>query len=78
MTTEIIEAPLPGKVVTVNVKKGDAVKAGDVICTIEAMKMENPILAPRDGTLTELNVVNQQVVSVGDMLAVIEAAEETK
>lgn len=78
MVTEVIEAPLPGKVLTVNVKKGNAVREGDTICTIEAMKMENSILAPINGTLTELNVVNGQVVSVGAILAVIEATEGTK
>lgn len=44
--TEVIEAPLPGKIIAVNVKKGDTVKEGATICVIEAMKMENPILAP--------------------------------
>jgi glutaconyl-CoA decarboxylase len=71
MATEIIKCPLPGKVLTVKIKKGDIIKKEDIICVIRALKMEIPILAPIDGTLNELNVVDQQIVKIGDTLAVI-------
>lgn len=71
--TEVIEAPLPGKIIAVNVKKGDTVKEGATICVIEAMKMENPILAPISGALAELNIAAGEAVKVGAVLATIEA-----
>ena len=46
-----IKAPMPGTLIKVNVKAGDAVKKGDVLCVLEAMKMENDILAPADGVV---------------------------
>jgi biotin carboxyl carrier protein len=72
MAQEIIEAPLPGKVLQVNVTVGNTVEEGGVICTIEAMKMENPILAPVKGSVVEVAVSPGQVVKVGGKLAVIE------
>jgi biotin carboxyl carrier protein len=51
---------------------GDAVKEGDVICTLESMKMENPILSPVDGTVAEIGVKADQVVKPGEAIAVIE------
>lgn len=45
-----VSAPMPGKVLSVNVKAGDAVKSGDVLLILEAMKMQNEIMAPADGT----------------------------
>ena len=72
MAQEIIEVPLPGKIVSVNVKAGDAVKEGDVLCLLESMKMENPILAPVNGNVTECNVAVDQVVKPGEVIAVIE------
>jgi len=71
MATEIVKCPLPGKVVSVKVKKGDIVKKGDVICIIRALKMEIPILAPIEGALNEINIVEQQKVKIGETLAVI-------
>ena len=52
MAQEIIEVPLTGKITSVNVKPGDKVDEGDVLCLLESMKMENPILAPVSGTVT--------------------------
>ena len=72
MAQEIIEVPIAGKIISVEVKVGDTVKEGDVICYIESMKMENPILAPVPGTITELRVSAGEVVEAGNLLAIIE------
>jgi len=72
MAQEIIEAPLPGKVLQVNVTVGNTVEEGGVICTIEAMKMENPILSPVKGSVVEVAVSAGQTVAVGGKLAVVE------
>ena len=63
-----IVAPLPGSVVSVSVKAGDAVKAGQQLAVIEAMKMENEILAPADGTIKAVHVSAGQAVQQGDAL----------
>lgn len=72
---EIIEVPLVGKIVSVDVKVGDKVKEGDTLCVLESMKMENPIVAPADGTITEIKVAAEQIVAVGDLIAIIEKGE---
>lgn len=72
MTQEIIEVPITGKIISVNVKPGDKVKEGDTICMLESMKMENPILAPADGMIAEVKVTADQVVKPGETIAVIE------
>lgn len=72
MAQETVEVPLTGKIVSVNVKVGDVVKEGDVICILESMKMENPIMAPLDGTITEIRIVANQVVKPGEPIAIIE------
>ena len=72
---EIIEVPLVGKIVSVDVKVGDKVKEGDILCVLESMKMENPIVAPADGTITEIKVATEQIVAVGDLIAIIEKGE---
>ncbi len=51
-----ISAPMPGKVLEVKVKAGDAVKSGDVLMILEAMKMQNEIMAPADGTISDVRV----------------------
>ena len=51
-----IAAPMPGKILGVKVKAGDAVKKGQVVAILEAMKMENEIVAPEDGTIASVNV----------------------
>ncbi|MFC1913115.1 DUF2118 domain-containing protein [Chloroflexota bacterium] len=73
MAQEIIEVPLTGKITGVEVKVGDKVKEGDVICFIESMKMENPIIVPvKDGTIVQLDVAVEQVVKPGEIIAIIE------
>ena len=72
MARETVEVPITGKIVSVNVQAGDKVKEGDVLCILESMKMENPILAPVDGTITEVGVAVEQVVKPGEIVAVIE------
>jgi acetyl-CoA/propionyl-CoA carboxylase biotin carboxyl carrier protein len=69
--TEAISSPLQGTVLKVPVKKGDEVSEGDLICVIEAMKMENEITANRAGKLAELNVSEGDSVGSGDVIAVI-------
>ena len=63
-----IVAPLPGSVVSISVKAGDAVKAGQQLAVIEPMKMENEILAPADGTVKAVHVSAGQAVQQGDAL----------
>ncbi|MEV6449217.1 biotin carboxylase N-terminal domain-containing protein [Amycolatopsis sp. NPDC051716] len=64
-------APMPGTVVRLAVQAGDAVKAGDPLLWLEAMKMEHRIAAPADGVVTELPVTVGQQVEVGTILAVV-------
>lgn len=68
----IIKAAMPGTVMTIKVKVGDEVKEGDVILTLETMKMENPIKASRSGKIKEIKVQPGKFVNVGDPLIVIE------
>ena len=72
MAQERVEFPITGKVISVNVSQGSVVAEGDVLCMLESMKMENPILAPVAGTVTELNLSPGQVVESGDLVAIIE------
>jgi biotin carboxyl carrier protein len=72
LARETVEVPITGKIISVAVNVGDAVKEGDVICTLESMKMENPILSPVDGTVVEIDVAAEQVVKPGEKIAVIE------
>jgi pyruvate carboxylase len=66
-----VAAPMPGAISTIAVKKGEAVKAGDVLLTIEAMKMETALHAPRDGTVTELLVTPGAQIDAKDLLVVL-------
>lgn len=72
MAQEIIEAPITGTVISLEVKVGDKVEEGDVILYIESMKMENPIMAPLAGTVTEIKVAPEQVVETGNHLATLD------
>jgi biotin carboxyl carrier protein len=67
-----VTAPMTGKIVSVRVSKGDLVKSNQVLCIIEAMKMENEICAPRPGTVRKVLVTQGSSVSEGDALFVID------
>ena len=66
-----INSPLPGSVISVAVKEGQAVKKGDTLLVLESMKMENPIMADCDGTVTKIAVAPGQSVMQDDLLVVI-------
>jgi biotin carboxyl carrier protein len=59
---------MPGKIVKVNVSVGQAVKKGDVLLVLEAMKMENEIQAPQDGSVASVDVAVGAAVEAGDVL----------
>lgn len=69
---EVIEAPMPGNIWKIGVKVGDVVKAGDVLLILEAMKMENEIVAPRDGVVASINTTEGAQVNTGDKLIVLD------
>jgi len=71
-SSEALPSPLQGTVLKVAVEQGAEVSEGDLICVVEAMKMENEIVAHRSGKVTALNVTEGAAVSSGDVLAVIE------
>ena len=68
---EKIESPMPGTILAVNVNNGDVVKKGQVLMILEAMKMENEIMAGCDGTVTSVAVTKGQSVETGALLCTI-------
>ena len=68
---EAVAAPMPGTILKVCVNQGQTVKEGDVLCVLEAMKMENDIKAPKSGTITQVVTAKGASVSTGDTLVVI-------
>ena len=66
-----VTAPMPGTILAVKVSAGQQVKKGDVICVLEAMKMENDIPAPCDGVVASVNTSKGATVNSGDLLATI-------
>ena len=68
---EVVAAPMPGNILKVNVSQGAAVKSGDILVVLEAMKMENEILAPRDGTVAQVAVNVGATVDTGTPLVVL-------
>ena len=69
---EIIESPMPGNIWKIEVTEGQMVKAGDTLLILEAMKMENEILAPRDGKVVSIATTTGASVNTGDKLVIIE------
>lgn len=68
---ETISAPMPGNIIRVDVKEGDKVKSGQVLVILEAMKMENEIIATKDGTVAQVVTSKGAVVETGSPLIVI-------
>ena len=66
-----VSAPMPGKILAVKATVGQAVKKGDAIMVLEAMKMENDIVAPQDGTVASLNAAVGDSVEAGAVLATL-------
>ena len=68
---QTVTAPMPGTILKVNVSNGQAVKKGDVLMILEAMKMENEIMAPCDATVSSVNVANGASVETGTVLCTL-------
>ena len=68
---ETVVSPMPGNILSVNVQNGSAVKKGDVLMILEAMKMENEIMSPCDGTVTSVSVQKGAAVESGAVLCTI-------
>ena len=68
---EVVSAPMPGNILDIRAAEGAAVKAGDVVIILEAMKMENEIVAPKDGTITQIVAVKGSAVDTGAALFVV-------
>lgn len=66
-----VSAPMPGNILQVKVSNGQAVKSGDVLFILEAMKMENEICAPKDGTVTSVCVTKGATVETGSVLCTL-------
>jgi len=66
-----VNSPMQGKIISVSASVGQAVKKGDVLMILEAMKMENEVVAPEDGTVAGINVAAGDSVEVGAVLATL-------
>lgn len=66
-----ITSPMPGVIVSVNVTTGQRVKSGDILVILEAMKMENEIVAPRDGVVGSISVAQNDSVDTGSALMML-------
>jgi len=69
---EHVTAPMPGTILSINVTQGAAVKKGDVLMILEAMKMENEIMCPCDGKIASINTSKGAAVESGSLLCVIQ------
>ena len=67
----VVKAPMPGNIMKVNVKAGDAVKKGDVLVVLEAMKMENDVCAPDDGVVASVEVAQGATVETDAVLVTL-------
>jgi len=67
----VVLAPIPGRILDVKVQVGEAVKAGQTLATMEAMKMENNIVSNIDGTVQEIRVQKNSEVATGDVIMVV-------
>ena len=72
MAQEIVEAPITGTIISIEVKVGDKVEEGDILLYLESMKMENPIMSPVGGKVAEIKIAPKQVVESGKPLVVID------
>jgi len=68
---EKVVAPMPGKILQLRVAEGDSVKEGDTLLILEAMKMENEIMANTSGSIKKINVAVNDMVDTGDTLVII-------
>ena len=66
-----VTSPMPGKILAVKASVGQAVKKGEVVLILEAMKMENEVVAPEDGTIASIDVAVGSAVEAGDTLATL-------
>lgn len=66
-----ITAPMPGRILSVKVQENQSVRAGETVCLLEAMKMENEIVAPVDGIVSQIKVQSNQSVEAGEVLVFI-------
>lgn len=66
-----VSSPMPGKIVSIKTSIGQTLRKGEVILILEAMKMENEIVAPQDGTVASINVTAGQTVDAGTLLATL-------
>jgi oxaloacetate decarboxylase alpha chain len=66
-----VESPMAGKILAVKANVGQSVKRGEVLLVLEAMKMENEIVAPEDGTVASINVAAGDAVETGQVLATL-------
>jgi biotin carboxyl carrier protein len=72
MAQERIEAPIPGKIVSVAVTVGCSITEDAEICVLQSMKMQNPILSPVEGTVVEVKVAPGETVETGALIVIIE------
>ena len=68
---EVVKSPMPGNILKINVAQWQAVKEGDTLIVLEAMKMENDVVAPRDGTVAQIVVTKGAVVETGSPLVIL-------
>ena len=74
IVTGTVVSPMQGTVLAVEVEDGESIRTGRVICIVEAMKMENEIVAHRDGVVAELGVAPGQQVASGQVICVLHGA----